>query len=953
MSVPRRLVHACLIAAVVIGSTVAGDAPSDPAALKFFDAEVKPILIASCLKCHGGEAKIKGGLRMTTREAVVEGGDTGPAVDLAKPDISLLLKMVNWTDDDHQMPPKEKLAQAKIDVLAKWVKLGLPMQGDLGPTPEALAAAKLKAEEAAKNFWAYKKPVEVALPAVKDAKWVRQPLDALVLAALEAKGLKPVAEADRRTLIRRATYDLIGLPPSPEEVEAFVKDTDPKAYDKLLDRLLASPQYGEKWGRYWLDLVHFAETNGYERDGDKPNAWRYRDYVVKAFNEDKPYDQFVREQLAGDQLDQPTADSITATGFYRLGLWDDEPADRELAHYDYFDSIVSTTSQAFLAMQMGCARCHDHKRDPISQEDYYRMLAFFHGIKSHQSNGPDIETVIARDDKVRGEWDTKIKDLQGKVDGIEEQFRAKAGGDVSVRDIEELTYKYYRGAWENLPDFDQIKAESEGKLPKGLIDTAPTTRDSDFGFVWSGTLVVPADGRYTFVLDSDDGSRLTIGGKQVALNDGIHGTGKPVTGGAELKKGRVPLRLDYFQHVGGRGLGLTWAGPGGVNGRVLTSDKAAVPLSDLIEARGKDVLGKEGFTAWRDTRRTLEKLKKDPPGEQKALSAVEGGMRDTFVLGRGMPANKGKKVEPGFPHILGFPEPPSGGERRLTLANWIVSADNPLGARVMVNRLWQFHFGKGIVPSANDYGRLGTMPTNQALLDWLATRFIKDGWSVKTMHRLLMTSSTYRLAYQVDAADLAKDPENELNWRFSMRRLTGEEIRDSLLSMAGVLNPTMGGPSVFPPMPAEVLATSSQPNNVWGKSSVDDARRRSIYIKVKRSLLYPILAAHDQADTDSSCPMRFATIVPTQALTMLNSSLMGEQSALFAQRLVAQAGSDPAKQVRLALSLATQREPKEKEIARGVSFIRDLQQKDNFTADRSLQMFCLMVLNLNEFAYLD
>jgi hypothetical protein len=939
-------------AALPLASAGAADGQPDAATAKFFTDEVRPILQDSCLKCHGGETKIKGGLRLTGHEAVLTGGDNGPAIDLKDAEASLLVKMIRWTDDDHQMPPKAKLAQAKIDVLVKWVKLGAPWSGAEGPSAEELAAAAKKADAEAKNYWFYQKIVPPAVPKPADAQWAVSPIDAFIRTRLDAKGIKPGAEADRRTLIRRATYDLTGLPPAPAEVEAFVKDADPQAYDKLLDRLLASPQYGEKWGRYWLDLVRFAETNGYERDGEKPNAWRYRDYVIKAFNEDKPYDQFVREQLAGDLFEKPTADSITATGFYRLGTWDDEPADQEQNQFDYFDGIVSTTAQGMLGLSMGCARCHDHKKDPLSQEDYYKLLAFFHSIKPHANNGGNLETVIARDDSQRAAWDGRVKDLQDRLDAIEADFRKKAGGGA-VRDVEDLSYRYYRGAFEALPKFDELKPESEGKLPGGLIDTAPTTRDSDFGFVYSGALIVPQDGTYTFVLDSDDGSRLTVAGRQVLLYDGIHGTGTPQQAEVALKKGRVPLRLDYFQHVGGRGLSLSWAGPG-VGGRSLSHEKGEVPFGDLINARGLEVLGKEGFATWRKARRELEQLKKDPPGEQKALSAVEGDTRETFVMVRGNPHVTGKKVLPGFPHILGFPEPAQDGpKRRLVLADWIASAANPLTGRVIVNRLWQFHFGKGIVSTANDFGHFGELPSDQALLDWLATDFVARGWKIKRFHKQVMTSRTYKLASTDDAAALAKDPQNDLHWRFSMRRLTGEEIRDSILTVDGTLNPVMGGPSVFPPMPAEVLATSSHPADVWGRSSADDAARRSVYIKVKRSLLYPLLAAHDFADTDASCPVRFATTVPTQALTMLNSSLMAEQSAAFARRLRKDAGADPAKQVRLALALATQREPADKDVVRGLAFLRDLQQKDKLADERALETFCLMVLNLNEFVYLD
>jgi hypothetical protein len=711
----------------------------DPASLRFFESDVRPLLAEHCLKCHGGDPqKIKGGLDLSARSGFQKGGDTGPVIDAKDPAASLLLKVVNYADDDHQMPPKKKLPQDKIDLLTQWVQMGAPWT----PGAEGTTAAAAAPADDPKDYWAYKPPVRPAVPAVKNTAWVRTPVDAFILSKLEANGLHPSAAASKVALIRRATYDLTGLPPTPAEVEAFVNDPSPNAFEKVTDRLLASPHYGEQWGRHWLDLVGYADTNGYELDSDKPNAWRYRDYVVGAFNADKPYDQFLREQLAGDELPALTADSITATGYYRLGIWDNDPADPELAEYDSLDTIVATTSQVMLGMSMNCARCHNHKRDPILQEDYYKLVAFFHAIKPMTMKGPAIE--------------------------------------------------------------------------------------------------VPLPGR--------------------------------------------------------------------------------------------------------------------PEGE-RALAVTEFGKpRETFVLGRGNPQNKLKAVQPGFPHVLAFPDPafgPTTAGRRLTLANWITSPANPLTARVMVNRLWQYHFGRGIVPTPNDFGKLGQPPTHPELLDWLATEFVARGWDIKAMHKLLMLSSAYQMSSADDAASLAKDPQNELFWRFNMRRLTAEEIRDSVLMVNGTLNLQMGGPCVFPPMPPEVLATSSRPAQAWGKSPPDQATRRSIYVKVKRSLVYPVLATYDFADTDASTAVRFTTTVPTQALTMLNSAFANEQAERFAEKLEHDAAGDVERQVTLALAAVTQHAASSEQVARGVAFIRDLERQDHLAPHNALTAFCLLSLNLNEFVYLD
>jgi mono/diheme cytochrome c family protein len=779
-----------------LGLALLGAAPQDPVkaspeALEFFEKKIRPLFVERCASCHSADAKkLKGGLRLDSREEILKGGDTGPAIVSGNPETSLILKAVRYVDPDLKMPPKQKLPVAQVDDLARWIQMGAPWPPGDTPksSPPKREGMEITAEDRA--YWAYV-PLRRPVPPAGSAN----PIDAFLLARLQAKGIRPAPPASRLALLRRATYDLTGLPPAAADVDAFVNDPAPDAYERLLDRLLASPQYGEKWGRHWLDLVRYAETNGYERDSDKPNAWRYRDYVIRSFNEDKPYDQFLREQLAGDEMEPASADAVIATGYFRLGLVDDEPADRDLAKYDGLDSIVSTTSQVMLGTTVGCARCHDHKKDPVPQADYYRMLAFFHGINVTARDGPAAETVIARDEEGHRQFDQKMKPLEDEL--------------------------------------------------------------------------------------------------------------------AALKKS-------------------------------APEDKAA-------RQRRADVQKK------------IDDLKKHPPKDEKALSVSESGrVEDTYLLRRGNPRVPGEKVEPGFLRVLGFPDPDlskaargKSSGRRTALAGWITSPANPLTSRVMANRLWQHHFGRGIVPTSNDFGKLGEMPSHPELLDWLAAELVARGWKLKELHRLLMTSAAYRRSSGDDAAALAKDPQNDLFWRFSMRRLTAEELRDSILAMNGTLNLKMGGPSIFPPLPREVLETSSTPKSAWGASSPEEAARRSVYIKVKRSILVPLLAGHDFADTDSSCAVRFATTVPTQALTLLNSAFMNEQAALFARKLAKETPGDAAAQIRQALRAVTQRPPSEREVRRGQTLIEDLQKKDGLAADRALAVFCLMTLNLNEFVYLD
>jgi hypothetical protein len=695
------------------------------------------------------------------------------------------------------------------------------------------ALAKPPPPEQARSFWSFQPVKRPAVPTVKRSEWVRNPIDAYVLSKLEEKGYTPAPPATRAQLLRRAYYDLIGLPPTPAEVDAFLADNSPDAYEKVIDRLLASPHYGEKWGRHWLDLVRYAETNSYERDGPKPNAWRYRDYVIKSFNDDKPYDRFVREQIAGDEMPEAKTSSepVVATGYYRLGIWDDEPTDPIQSRYDGLDDIVATTGQVFLGLTVDCARCHDHKIDPIPQRDYYKLLAFFHNINHFKNGGPTDEAPVV-DSGGREAFEQRIAEL------------AQQRKDVQGR-IEETELNF-----------------------KQLLEGQP---------------------------------------------------------------GREP---------------------------VLLAD-----LPDLLRKEGARVLGEERFKEYQKLKRRLRELS-FPKDAATALAVTEAGPKapETFVLLRGSAAAKGPKVEPGFPEVLTttvpvIPEPPPGAKstgRRTVLANWLASPDNPLTARVMANRLWQYHFGRGIVRSPNNFGLLGDAPTHPELLDWLASEFTAHGWSMKAMHRLIVTSAAYRMSSTGgDPKALAADPRNDLLSHFDLRRLTAEELRDSILSLNGTLNLKLYGPSVYPPIPKAVLAGQSVPGKGWETSGPEDSARRSVYVHVKRSLRLPILESFDASDPDTTCPVRFVTIQPTQALGTLNSEFMNQEASKLAERLKREAGDGVRQQVALCLRLVTCRAPPDADVCRGVKLIEDLAKKDGASPDVALKYFCLLALNLNEFVYVD
>lgn len=775
----RGSILATMLLIALGGAPMIGAEPSPaPPAEQFFESKVRPILVDNCLKCHGA-AKQKGGLRLDSRAAVLAGGDRGPAIMPDRPEASLLIKAIEYAGD-LKMPPSKKLPAGQIADLVRWVKLGAPWPKEEVSGVAPVRHGEFQITEHDRAHWAFQPVKRPALPAVRDGGWARNPIDTFVLARLESRGLQPNPPASKRELLRRVYYDVTGLPPTPQEVEAFAADPAPAAYETVVERLLASPHYAEKWGRHWLDLVRFAETNSYERDNPKPNAWRYRDYVIRSFNEDKPYDQFIREQLAGDELpgtpaDQgaDAADRIIATGYYRLGIWDDEPTDADQARYDGLDDIVATTGQVFLGLTFDCARCHDHKIDPIPQKDYYRLLAFFHNLNHYRNGGPTDEMRLTADP-----------------------------------------------------------------------------------------------------------------------------CGRPM----------------------------------------------CVPLAPMPRPEKED-----------------HKLKAAAP--DRVLCITEAGAQppETFVLLRGNPQARGDKVGPAFPQILGGgatidSTPPPGGRstgRRLALANWIASPENRLTARVMANRVWQYHFGRGIVRSPNDYGLQGGRPTHPELLDWLATELVARGWSLKHLHRLILTSNTYRMSSRANPEGLAADPENDLLWRVDMRRLSAEEIRDSLLAVTGALNRKMYGPGVYVEIPKEVLAGQSRPGYGWGKSPPEEQSRRSIYIHVKRSLLTPILESFDLAETDRSSPVRFSTTPPTQALGMFNGGFLNQQATAFAARVRREAGADASRQVRLALNLALARPPRDEEVRRGLRLMEALQARDGCSADEALRYYCLMVLNLNEFIYLD
>jgi hypothetical protein len=1116
------------LAAAAPGAPARAAAASETGPVRHFREQVWPILRDNCFRCHGGRQRLRGDLRLTTREGLLAGGERGPVLDLEQPDRSRLLQMISYKDASHEMPPSGKLPQAQIDVLTAWVASGAPWSPDVEPPLVASATEAGEPGEGEEEHaraddmsgWSYRKLRRPDVPEVGDPAWVSNPIDAFVLQRLESAGLEPAPPAGRVALLRRAHYDLVGLPPPPQDVAAFLADESPGAFAQVVDELLASPRYGEKWGRHWLDLVRYADTHGYERDSDKPFMWRYRDWVIDAFNRDMPYDRFILEQLAGDELPDRSHASVVATGYYRLMIWDDEPPEGPLAaRYDMLDDVVSTTGQVFLGMTLGCARCHDHKGDPISQKDYYSFLSFFAGISDVVRNDPqaNLTEIMTPPERALYQDALAAKErerarLEAGLREIGEAFERAVAGDPRrgepPSDLVGGEYRVYRGSWETLPALRALEPAASGRLPQPRLVLGRPTGGEGLGLVVEAELVVPEDGEYTFGLAVAGAGRLEVGGTVVIDHDGVNALEDKVRGTVDLARGRAPLRLEAFA-PGEAELELWWSrgepvwrysfeGPGSgwtepdfddsawprapagfgtegtrgalvrtrwdgsdiwlrrevdwgeagpaaltlgahhdrdvtvfLNGAEAARESASLtryvelPLAeparralkpgrntlavhgrssggpwqyldaglvhrdwwgtlaaaDLVrgrrplvitpgvardeqlQERSRAVLTAREHARHEALRVELRALEERELPWKAAFAVKENGAEvpDVHVLRRGNPELPGERVKPAVPYevdpypvFISAPDAsvPSSG-RRLALARWLVDEARHLTARVMANRLWQHHFGRGLVRSSNDFGEFGERPTHPELLDWLAAELIERGWSLKSMHRLIMSSSAYRMSSLASEAGLAQDPANDLLWRFDMRRLTAEEVRDSMLAMSGRLNLEMGGPGFYEPMPAAVLATSSRPEQVWGTSPPEQTRRRSVYIKVKRSLLPPMLESFDLADTDLSCPVRLSTTQPTQALNMLNSRFTAVRAAAFAERLQQEAGADRGAQVRLALQLALARAPSEPELEQHLTLLEELERDHGLDPPAALEKLCLVILNLNEFVYLD
>jgi mono/diheme cytochrome c family protein len=758
-----------LVAATLAWSAAAASA--DDPGVEFFEKRIRPLFAENCNSCHSAAAKkIKGDLRLDSRAAILKGGESGPALVPGKPGESLILKAVRY-DKDIRMPPKGKLSDAQIADLETWIKMGAPDPRDDVPV---VHAKKPSIDIAAgKKFWAFQPVKAVAIPWNKSLNASASPIDRFVLAKLEAKGLTPAKLADRRTLLRRATFDLTGLPPTPEEIATFEADQSPNAFDAVIERLLASPAYGERWGRHWLDVVRYSDTAGDNSDYPIPQMYRYRNWVIAAFNADMPYDRFVREQIAGDLMpavsQQDRFEKIVATGYLANSRRHGSYADEKYPWHLTIEDTIDNFSKAFLGLTMGCARCHDHKFDPLTAEDYYGLYGFF---SSTHYPWPGIEL----DKRQNGltpladpaEYDSAVKSRTSKLGELDKAIKT-------------------------------LEAE---KAPKDKVQAARKERDA-------------------------------------------------------LANKPLPYELAY------------------------------------AVAEGKN----------------SPKLR-------------IGRVGDAHVQFKGDPDYPGVAVPRRFPLVLGGQALPTSfkGSGRLELAHWLTDANNPLTARVMVNRIWQHHFGQGIVPTPNNFGKQGRPPRDPELLDFLARAFVESDWSIKQMHRLIMRSRVYQLASDDNEANAAIDPGNDHLWRFPRRRLDAESIRDSLLAVSGQLDRTPGGPH---PFPAEHTWNFTQHNPFKADYPT---KRRSVYLMTQRIQRQPFLALFDGPDTNASTATRDTSTTPLQALFLMNDPFVHEQARGFASRVLAERGND-ADRFERAFLYAFGRPPSEGERQEMRSFLEAIEHR--------------------------
>jgi len=931
-----------LMAAISVSALMAAAPPSFAATeaegLEFFEKQIRPLLASHCYECHSAEAKsLKGGLRVDFRDGLLKGGDTGPAISPGRPDQSLLVEAVRYHNRELQMPPKRPLSSAQVDALVEWVAMGAPDPRETGA--EIAVHHKAMTVKEGRDFWAFRpvaKP-DVPRPAGPESR-IENPIDAFHQRRLAQAGLNPAPPAGKRDLIRRATYDLTGLPPTQGEVEAFLADDSPGAFRRVVDRLLRSPQYGVRWGRHWLDVARYADSNGRDENLAFGNAWRYRDYVVNAFNNDKPFNRFLIEQIAGDLLPDGDRETFTATGFLQLGAKVLAEGDKDKLIMDTIDEQIDTMGKAFLGMTLGCARCHSHKFDPIPHEDYYALAAIFKSSRTFDEGGRGAikywyERSFADEEEKKqiAEVDKQIAKLKSAASGFKSRATVKLREEARAKAADYLVAATRFGPSATLEEVARI-AQPSGLHPR-ILHTCRLhleyNQNDPFFSQWHERANDPAAVEQHF-------GRL-FREAEAAFAKARKQDPKAKT----LQDKRLELARAALYDLSGF---LT----------VPAKPEHAFDAETLAEY---DRLNEEA--------RIFESAAADITA---AMGITDGEIHKDIPLHvRGSHLNLGKPVSRGVPQVMRFsrrrvkfPDQQSG---RLELARWMADERHPLTARVFVNRVWRWHFGRGLVPTPNNFGVQGSKPTHPELLDWLTGEFVRAGWSVKALHRLIMNSQAYGMATQHDdpARVLALDPSNLLWSRFDIRRLEAEEIRDSALAAAGLLDKSLGGKTI-PLRNRQFFFNHTSEDH----TQYDKLRRRSLYLPVVRNHLCGIFEQFDFPDPNLPVGDRQTTTVAPQALMMMNSTLFMDAADTLARQALELNHASDDERVRFAYQRALVRPPSELERNRALQFIEEMTGPpallNSSTVDevanaaarqKAWSLFCQSLLASNEFIYLN
>ena len=897
---------------------------SESAGIEEFEKSVRPLLVSHCYECHSG-SESKGGLLLDSRRGLVMGGDSGPAVVPKDPEHSLLIRAVRYGNSELQMPPKGRLSEDDVKLLEKWVAMGAP---DPRTATETIGAPKSigMSIEDGREFWSLLPISKPTPPKAHSSDWIQTPIDAFVLAKLEACGLSPAPPADKRTLIRRLTYDLIGLPPTPQEVDAFLADESPNAYSKIVDRLLCSSAYGVRWGRHWLDVVRYADSNGLDENLAYGNAWRYRDYVVDAWNDNKPFDRFLMEQLAGDLMKDASQETRTATGFLLLGAKVLAEPDRDKLEMDTIDEQLDTLGKVFLGMTFGCVRCHDHKFDPIKQSDYYALAAIFKSTKTFDGTNMGAikhwhEHSFATDEQLTAikEVEKQIAEKKAAAASLKTHTIAKIQDEARSKATEYLIAAAKFDLETPLTQIEAI-AEPQSLHPHILHHCRRhlnNHRDDPFFRRWHEL----ADSQD--LVEMETHYRPLFSEANAALE--VARQANPKAG--SLDDPRLEAARAAFMDTAGF---------------------LAVP------AQPQYALDEATYRKYCQLCEESRLFESNAPEIPSAMGVADGTIQPELAIHiRGSHHNLGKKVTRGFPEVMVACDSqtvlPADQSGRMELAQWMVSKQNPLTSRVFVNRIWEWHFGTAIVSSTENFGSLGDRPSHPELLDWLSNYFVENHWSIKNLHRLILASSTYQMASSHPDEEAAKqsDPENRLRWKFSLNRLDAEQIRDAILTVSGRLDASISGKTL--PLRNRQF--------VFDHTSIDhtryDSLRRSLYLPVIRNNVYPLFELFDLPDPTMPTGHRNATVVAPQALLMMNSDLVMDSADAFSQRLKEHSNDDAAR-VQFAVELAFGRKPTESESRRAIEFVGQTsnEAKHNDTQQQVWSVWCQSLMASNEFIYL-